>query len=295
MNKVWIALKKLRSYFSFPFYRDLQKAPVPLVPVPAKASRNGKKAVTIKISQIYPSKAAPKEYRSIAPHSLYSAIQKKGGADQLDAFLPAVQELIYCQMSKIQKAQQKNSRSFFPKGTFSFPKSLRLLKSSHFRSASASCVFIVKGPHLEVRFARKSLDSERGRYVPASQFFSSESVQSLYACTFLESCPLHTRFVYNTKLEPRLGISASKKIGKAPVRNHYKRSIREGFRKHRFLFYGFDFHVLVKADHRRIKGSSNKKCQEPAKVASQKDIEKELLLLMIALWRYCGRLRSEVK
>lgn len=314
-----IALNKLQSCCSFALCRSAQKASTltisrVLEPSAATKGAKGKRAVTIKIAQILPCKPSQKQVSGIgigtssAPQNLYCAIQKKGDtrdiedkeqtgeSDQLlDALLPAVQEYIYCQMSEIHSAQQKNSRFFFQKGIFSFPKSARLLKGAHFRSASTSSVFILKGPHLEVRCARKAFENERGRYVLPAQFFSSENSLSLYSSSFLKSCPLHSSFVYNSKLEPRLGISASKKTGKAPIRNHYKRSIREAFRKHRSLFYGFDLHVLVRADHRRIKGNSNKKSPGPTKIASQKDIEKELLLLVIELWRYCGRLRSEIQ
>ncbi len=43
----------------------------------------------------------------------------------------------------------------------------------------------------------------------------------------------------------RIGLSVSKKIGKAPFRNRFKRLLRETFRLSDFKFLGFDILIVV--------------------------------------------------
>ncbi|KPA19515.1 Riibonuclease P [Candidatus Magnetomorum sp. HK-1] len=56
------------------------------------------------------------------------------------------------------------------------------------------------------------------------------------------------KYAYNSKGEAaRLGITVTKKIGNAVVRNRIKRLIREFFRKNRHkLTQNYDFNVIVK-------------------------------------------------
>ncbi|MFB6351045.1 MAG: ribonuclease P protein component [Bradymonadaceae bacterium] len=50
----------------------------------------------------------------------------------------------------------------------------------------------------------------------------------------------------------RLGITASRKVGKATVRNWWKRQIRESFRRNKREFpAGYDFVVIVKGSAQR--------------------------------------------
>lgn len=45
---------------------------------------------------------------------------------------------------------------------------------------------------------------------------------------------------------PRLGVAISKKAGNAPYRNHWKRLVREAFRRNKKSFPNFDFIVRPK-------------------------------------------------
>ncbi|XZE45476.1 ribonuclease P protein component [Pirellulaceae bacterium SH467] len=49
-------------------------------------------------------------------------------------------------------------------------------------------------------------------------------------------------------LTPRLGISVSKRVGNSPVRNRWKRLIREAFRKQRSQLPPLDFVIRPKKD-----------------------------------------------
>jgi ribonuclease P protein component len=73
----------------------------------------------------------------------------------------------------------------------------------------------------------------------------------------------------NDKEVSRLGITASRKVGKAVTRNWWKRQIREIFRQSREdIPAGFDFVVIVKPDPSRIE---------------QSELEEQLLRLMGAV------------
>lgn len=49
----------------------------------------------------------------------------------------------------------------------------------------------------------------------------------------------------NELLHTRIGISVSKKVGKAHIRNKYKRAIREFFRQSNFKNLSMDVHIVV--------------------------------------------------
>lgn len=63
------------------------------------------------------------------------------------------------------------------------------------------------------------------------------------------------RFVLLPKDErvPRILIVVGKRVGKAVVRNRVKRAVREGFRKNKELFAGFDLVVIAKPEVGGIK------------------------------------------
>ena len=162
-------------------------------------------------------------------------------------------------------------------------------------------------------YSKKSTDYS---YLPPALFFESKEKQSnhIASSALVETkAPLHLRplsesalmsenwhqhnpfsdaFAFNPHLQARLGISASKKVGKAPVRNYYKRVLRETLRKHRLFFYGFDIHVLVRHHTKKIP-----KQQKPQRTVppSYAVIEKDLLLSALTLWQYCKKAHCSAK
>jgi ribonuclease P protein component len=64
-----------------------------------------------------------------------------------------------------------------------------------------------------------------------------------------------SRRVEGTPGRPRLGITASRKVGNAVVRNRVKRSVREWFRRDRGrLGAGFDIVVIARRGARNLSG-----------------------------------------
>jgi ribonuclease P protein component len=76
----------------------------------------------------------------------------------------------------------------------------------------------------------------------------------------------------------RLGISISRRVGTAPVRNRIKRLLREAFRSHRFEFpRGYDLVIVVRphqalqlADYQRLMGEMISKSHAAWERAPQK-------------------------
>ena len=65
----------------------------------------------------------------------------------------------------------------------------------------------------------------------------------------------------------RVGITASRKVGNAVVRNRIKRMIREFYRQHKGLFHPADYSIIAKKGAERL--DYRDVCQELAPVLSR--------------------------
>jgi ribonuclease P protein component len=84
-----------------------------------------------------------------------------------------------------------------------------------------------------------------------------------YAIVAKMGCKYHTpHFLIlvnkNNVNHPRLGITASRKVGNAVIRNRVKRLLREYFRHHKKIIKSYDLSIIVKKNI--VKNSLNYSC-----------------------------------
>ncbi len=114
------------------------------------------------------------------------------------------------------------------------------------------------------------------RFTKAERLLKRQEFRQVYAAGKRYSLPLFTAFVLPTqKGKSRLGITVTKKIGRAVMRNRAKRLIREVFRKNKSRFEGsFDLVVNVKD-----------KLQE----VGYREVEADFLTLLARLRKDCRK------
>jgi ribonuclease P protein component len=89
---------------------------------------------------------------------------------------------------------------------------------------------------------------------------------------------------------PRFGISASKNVGNAVVRNRFKRLGREAFRQHQHeIPSNFDYILIITQKKPNNRATNNKSSKESTLSPQFKDIESAFLIMVQALSKKLAR------